>query len=164
MVGMPAGRPALWTPELGQRVCDALAESRDGIRKVLEADSELPSIATVQQWLKNNAQFSAAYAYAKQQQLETLAEDIIDISRDASLDPNDKRVQIDALKWLLSKLIPKTYGDKLDVTSDGQALGVPAHQIDARVQSIIMVAQKRKQGELLEAIAGLDANALNLLN
>lgn len=89
-----------------------------------------------------------------------MADDIIDISRDESLDPGDKRIQVDTLKWILSKLIPKTYGDKLDVTSDGAALAAPAHQIDARVQSIIMQAQQRKlkgQGTLTdEAMALLE--------
>ena len=32
------------------------------------------------------------------------------------------RVQIDSLKWVLSKIAPKKYGDKLDVTSNGKAL------------------------------------------
>ena len=32
------------------------------------------------------------------------------------------RCEIDNYKWLASKLIPKTYGDKVDITTDGQAL------------------------------------------
>ena len=72
-----------------------------------------------------------------------MAEDIIDISNDETLDPNDKRIRIDTRKWLLSKLLPKTYGDKLDVTSGGEALAVPSHQVDARIQSIVMQAQQR---------------------
>ena len=84
------------------------------------------------------------YAQAKHQQLHAMAEDIVDISMDDSLDANDKRVRIDARKWLLAKLMPKTYGDKLDVTSGGEPLAAPAHQIDARVQSIIMQAHARK--------------------
>ena len=35
------------------------------------------------------------------------------------------RVQIDSLKWTLSKLDPKKYGDKLDVTSAGDKLQLP---------------------------------------
>jgi hypothetical protein len=37
-----------------------------------------------------------------------------------------RRLLIDTIKWRLGKERPEKYGDKLDVTSDGQALAVPA--------------------------------------
>lgn len=158
-----AGRPTTYTEEIGAAICKAVAASQDGLRKTLERDSSLPPFATVQGWLRNNAQFSTAYAQARGQQLEAMADDIVDVSRDDSLDPQDKRVRIDAMKWLLSKLIPRTYGDKIDVTSGGEALATPSHLIDARVQSIIMQARARRDGQGLEAIEGLDDKALKLL-
>ena len=36
------------------------------------------------------------------------------------------------------------YGERLDVTSSGEKLPVPAHEIDARIQSIIMQAAARR--------------------
>ena len=33
---------------------------------------------------------------------------------------NRHRLKIDALKWAASKSAPKKYGDKVDVTSDGE--------------------------------------------
>lgn len=157
------GRATEYTPEIGERICNAIATSRNGLRGTLEADPELPALGTVEQWLRDHAIFSSDYAQAKMRQLQMLAEDIIDISRDDSLEPNDKRIQIDALKWLLSKLIPKTYGDKLDVTSGGEALAAPPHQIDARVQSIIMQARMRKQG-VDTTVIDLEPEALKLLD
>ncbi len=62
-------------------------------------------------------------------------------------------------RWYLSKLRHKTFGDKLDVTSGGEALAAPSHQIDARVQSIIMQAQARKRA----VVDGLDDEAQGLL-
>jgi hypothetical protein len=143
---MAGGRPTTYSEELGRQICDAIAASQDGLRKTLEANPELPAFGTVQHWVRNNAQFSGMFAQAKRQQIEAMAEDIVDISRDDSLEPNDKRIRVDTLKWLLSKLIPKTYGDKIDVTSGGEALATPSHLIDARVQSIIMQAQQRRLG------------------
>jgi hypothetical protein len=32
------------------------------------------------------------------------------------------RLRVDARKWIASKLKPKKYGDKMDVTSDGKAI------------------------------------------
>lgn len=37
-----------------------------------------------------------------------------------------RRLLIDTIKWRLAKERPDKYGDKLDVTSDNKALGVPA--------------------------------------
>jgi hypothetical protein len=156
---MPAGRPSTYTPEIGQKICDAVAASECGLRKTLEADPELPAFATVQGWLRNHAQFASTYAQARQLQIEAMAEDIVDLSNDDTLDPNDKRIRIDTRKWLLSKLIPRTYGDKLDVTSGGEAIATPSHLIDARVQSIIMQAVERRR----EATTTLSDNALKLL-
>ncbi len=155
-----AGRPSTYTEEMGRRICDAIASSKGGLRKTLASDPELPELHTVQSWLANIAQFSSDYALAKRTQIETMAEDIIDISNDDSLEPNDKRIRVDTLKWLLSKLIPKTYGDKLDLTSDGQALAPASHLIDARVQSILMQVSERRKA----MTTGLDAKALSLLD
>jgi hypothetical protein len=55
---------------------------------------------------------------------DKVAEDIIDISDDKLGDPQRDRLRVDARKWLLSKMLPKKYGDKLDVTSDGEKMPV----------------------------------------
>ena len=72
------------------------------------------------------------YARAKECQLEALAEDIVDIAD--SVEPisdatGKARLQIDSRKWLLSKLVPKKYGDKVTTEHTG-AEGGP---IQARV-------------------------------
>ncbi len=154
------GAPSIYSEELADKVCKAIATSQAGLRKTLASDPELPALVTVQLWMANIPNFAVQYSQAKNTQLKSMAEDIVDISRDETLDPNDKRIRIDTLKWLLSKLIPRTYGDKLDVTSDGQQLAVPSHQVDARIQSIIMMAQQRKAGGDAPV---LDAEALKLL-
>jgi hypothetical protein len=35
---------------------------------------------------------------------------------------NRDRLRVDARKWALSKMLPKVYGDKLDVTSKGEKI------------------------------------------
>ncbi len=37
------------------------------------------------------------------------------------LEPHDKRVRCDNLKWLLSKLAPKKFGERLLVAGDAEA-------------------------------------------
>ncbi len=153
------GRPSGYSEEIADKVCKAFANSDKGLRKTLEADPELPAFGTVKDWVAKHSSFSDKFAQAKRQQLENMAEDIVDLADRDDLDPNDKRLRVDTRKWLLTKLMHRTYGDKLDVTSGGEKLAVPPHQIDARVQSIIMQARVRK-----EALLGqLDPDAQRLL-
>ena len=35
------------------------------------------------------------------------------------------RIRIDTRKWIASKLKPKKYGDKVDVTTDGEKINTP---------------------------------------
>lgn len=155
-------RPTTYSLEVAERICEAFAQSDKGLRKTLEVDPTLPEYGCVMEWRSRHAQFSEMFARAKQQQLENMAEDIVDLSDREDLEPNDKRIRVETRKWLLSKLMSRTYGDKLDVTSDGKALAVPSHQIDARVQSIIMQARERKR-EGIGLIEGLDEEAQRLL-
>ncbi len=158
--GNPRGAPAIeYSEELAVLICEQIANSSKGLRGALKDDPELPSEATVLKWRDNNAHFSGMLAHAKRRQLELMAEDIIDTSLDDTLDVQERRLIVDTKKWLLSKLMPKTYGDKLDVTSGGEALAAPAHQIDARVQSIIMQAHARRAGQVVT----LPDEALRLL-
>lgn len=157
------GMPTSYTEEMGNRVCEAVKASQSGLRTTLKADGSLPSLEIVMRWLDQYASFRSQYTLAKNDQLRLMAEDIVDLSNDESLEPNDKRIRIDTRKWLLSKLIPKTYGDKLDLTSGGEAMAAPSHQIDARIQSIIMQAQKRKAGGMVP-IESLSDEARSLLD
>ena len=158
------GMPTSYTEEMAQRVCEAVRASQQGLRGTLKADSSLPSVEIVMRWMDQYASFRSNYTLAKNDQLRLMAEDIIDIAKDDSLDVNDRRLPVDTRKWLLSKLIPKTYGDKLDVTSGGEAMAAPSHQIDARIQSIIMQAQKRKAGGDTLQLEALSHEARALLD
>ena len=43
------------------------------------------------------------------------------------------RLRIDTLKWTLSKMLPKVYGDKLDLTSGGEKIGITISSDDANL-------------------------------
>jgi len=107
------------------------------MRTVCAAD-EMPAMSTVFKWLRENEGFSEQYARAKQEASDYMAEEIQDIS-DAALEDayaggenkavnaivNAHRMRIDTRKWLMSKMKPKKYGDKLDLTTDGERLPTP---------------------------------------
>lgn len=53
-------------------------------------------------------------------ELETIA----DLPDDKE-SPMRSRLRVDTRKWYLSKVLPKKFGEKLDLTSDGKVLPTP---------------------------------------
>lgn len=128
-----------------QETADALcAHLSDGLslREICRMDG-MPSKSTVMRWLHDNQSFRDQYARAKEIGIEALAEDILDIADDATNDWMERfdkdgqnvawqlngeavrrsQIRIDARKWLLSKLAPKRYGDKVETTIQGPGGG-----------------------------------------
>lgn len=79
------------------------------------SDDGMPHRSTVQDWLSKDAEFAARYARACELRTEGYAEEIVDIADREDLDPNDKKVRIDARKWVAAKLMPAKYGERVHV-------------------------------------------------
>ena len=79
----------------------------------------MPSMASIFLWLGKYPEFSEQYTRAREAQAETHADRIVEIADDGTLDPNHKRIMVDARKWVASKLKPKRYGDKAEVEHSG---------------------------------------------
>ena len=69
--------------------------------------------------------------------IEALADEILEIA-DSRADPRHRTVQIEARKWLLTKLMPKRYGDKVDlnVTSARSVEQMTDAEITARLRAL----------------------------
>jgi len=79
----------------------------------------MPSMASIFLWLSKHPEFSEQYARAREAQAESHADRIVEIADDDTIDPNHKRIMVDARKWVASKLKPKRYGDKAEVEHKG---------------------------------------------
>ena len=123
------GRPSIYHPDLAKEICDTLASTSKGTKKLCAENLHWPSQDTLFTWLKTNAEFSEQYARAKKNQAELLVDEILEISDDASQDQiitnqgeiifnsqaiNRARLKIDTRKWLACKLIPRVYGSKVE--------------------------------------------------
>lgn len=91
-------------------------------------------------WIDGDEQLINHYARAREERAEKLFEEILEIADETTKDTvtidedgiqiekvnreviERTRIRIDARKWMLGKMQPKKYGDKLDVTSDGEKL------------------------------------------
>jgi transposase-like protein len=134
----PVGRPEIYTQELADKVCEEIAQGYS-MRTVCKADG-MPNISTLFKWIREKSEFSQQYAKATEERTEAMSEDLLDIADDGSNDlmriqkgnetyeienkevTNRSKLRVDTRKWLMSKMKPKKYGDKLDVLSDGKAL------------------------------------------
>lgn len=137
---MPAGRPALYSPELAAQVCARIAGG-ESLRQVCR-DESMPSTTTVLKWAREIPGFAEQYTRAREDLLEHWAEDIIEISDDGSRDRIETKVsdgvtvsqvdhehisrsklRVDSRKWLMSKLAPRKYGERLATELSGPGGG-----------------------------------------
>lgn len=141
LLNMGPGRPTSYTPELAAELCALLAMGQS-IRTACKG-ANMPSVATVYNWLAIIPEFPEQYARAKADAADAMAEDIMDIADDSSNDYmeltyNDQtivrlnqeniqrsKLRIETRRWLMSKYKPKKYGDKLDLTTGGEQLPTP---------------------------------------
>jgi hypothetical protein len=101
--------PLPQTDEILQRLAEG-----EGLATICR-DDHMPSAGSVHARVLDDAVFADRYARARRIGLDVIAEQIVQIAADDKRDANSRRVEVDARKWLLSKLRPDKYGDRLAV-------------------------------------------------
>jgi hypothetical protein len=88
--------------------------SDDESLRAICRDADMPPEGTVRQWARDDRDgFAACYREARAMLVERWADEIVAIADDEMIEPNSRRVRVDTRKWLMSKLAPHRYGDKL---------------------------------------------------
>jgi len=129
------GRPSSFTQEIADEICERLAGG-ETLRKICEDSATVPDYSTIFRWLAANENFRDQYARAKEVQGERMADEILSIADSAtSEDYNAARLQVDSRKWLLSKIIPKKYGDSTllkHADPDGNKLEITVTRVNRK--------------------------------
>ena len=131
------GRPSSYSQVAADLILNELSEG-SSLREICEAHPELPSAASIRRWIATNQNgFCDNYARVKQEMAEKFAEEILEIADDGRNDwmtiqrggeevevenkevLNRSRLRVETRKWLLSKLIPKKYGDRTALEHSG---------------------------------------------
>lgn len=131
-------------PEKAETILQAMTMGK-GLGKVLEEVGLSPTV--FYRWLSEPG-FREKYTDARKVQAEIMATEIIQIADDASndtfVDADGRvrldnaavaraRLRVDTRKWILSKVLPKVYGDKVALTdADGQNLKVDLSWLKSR--------------------------------
>lgn len=115
--------------EIFDKVCERI-ENGEAVRTILK-DKDMPDSVTFYKWVDNDKNKLKQYARACEARAEEMFEDILKIvdatEDDVIVDENGNfitnhniiqrdRLRADARKWMLSKMMPKKYGDKLDMS------------------------------------------------
>lgn len=139
--------------DTADRICERLVNG-ESLRKICLSD-DMPHAATVCRWLGDNEAFREQYAHARDAQADTLADEILDIADDGSNDfmgEDEKyngdavqrsKLRVDARKWLASKLKPKKYGEKIDVTSGNEPIQMDETSIAVRAAALLKKGLER---------------------
>ena len=127
------GRPTKYDTDIASEICVRLSNG-EPLRQICMED-DMPAQSTVYLWLTRHPDFSEMYARARDEQADTLADQIIAIADEMPMETTDKdgntkfdsayiqwqRSRVDARKWVAAKLKPRKYGDRVAVegTEDG---------------------------------------------
>lgn len=126
----PRIRPGEYSDDLGQAICDRLADG-ETLNAICAAE-DMPAARTVRRWAADPEHpFAPRYARAREIGYHKMADDVLDVADDGrndwvmrrkesgetflALDTDHiqrSRLRVDTRKWLLSKALPKIYGDK----------------------------------------------------
>lgn len=117
-------RPSAFTQKAADHICEQMAEGRS-LRNVIKTDEGMPALSTVFKWLKDVPEFSEQYARARDLQAEALFEELGEVAEAAlnaetAVEVQARRLIVETHKWRLSKIVPKRYGDKLELAGDQQ--------------------------------------------
>jgi len=160
--GKKMGRPSIFTKHLGELICSRIAEG-ESLREICRED-EMPERVTIYRWLQADPDFCNLYTRAREDQADTLADEIMAIA-DETPDLNpilDKhgalieiqlhsaylqwqKQRIDARKWTAMKLKPRKYGERLVHAGDPEApMEVQNNALDILAAAVKNLELKRQ--------------------
>ena len=120
------GRPVIFGIEnpCWVEMCEQITQGKS-LSTALKSDG-MPSYRSALMMLRTNVEFRGMYERAIESRADRLAEEILELADEpmpkglegpmASAWVQQKRLQVDARKWVAAKLKPKVYGDRIDVS------------------------------------------------
>ena len=161
------GPPSLYDEALADTICDRLADG-ESLNSICKCEG-MPSERTVRTWARTpDHPFSPKYARAREIGYLKLADELLEIADDGTNDWMRRtgkdgedlgwavngehiarsRLRVDTRKWLLSKCLPKVFGDRITTEHTGPD-AVPVRLINSSMTA------KEAAAAYEEAIKGI---------
>lgn len=83
-----------------------------------------PSARTVEQWKLDDEMFATAYARAREEGGQVIADRLRELASEPckdNVEVQQRRLQVDVDKWLLARWFPTQFGDRVAVAGDPEA-------------------------------------------
>ena len=117
---------------------------RNGLSAFKACQAAGVSHSTFLGWVNDDATLADNYAHAREDLIERMASEVMELADSEVPETGDgkkdwqaiqkHKLQVDTRKWLLSKLAPKKYGEKLEVSGD------PANPLVTRIERVVVKA------------------------
>jgi hypothetical protein len=162
-VSKKRGRPSKYTETIAAEICSRLAEG-ESLRSIC-SDPHMPTNSIVVLWAREESEarpaFVERYARARRLGYERLAEELIAISDDPCMfdgKPDNvfvqrARLMSDNRKWLLSRMLPRQFGDRVTQELVGDA-GAP---LVTRIELVPVAPAPRPEDDLPAPVTPLRA-------
>ena len=126
-------------------ICQAVLQGmRDGLSAFKACQAAGVPQSTFNRWVDADAKLAEDYAHAREDLIERMANEVLELADSEVPETGDgkrdwqaiqqRKLQVDTRKWLLSKLAPKKYGEKLEVSGD------PANPLMTRIERVVVKA------------------------
>lgn len=126
-----AGRPSIYNEQVAEAICFRIMEG-ESLRSICRDDG-MPAQRTVFMWLADgHPDFVQQYTRAREVQAHLNFEETRQIV-DEDPDPVRARLRFDQRRWTAGKLLPKVYGERLE--------------LDATVRSAVVSAEPLSEDE-----------------
>ncbi len=127
----------IWDQDIADAICAKIIEG-ESLRAICEA-KDMPSIVTVQKWLRVHPSFASQYARAREDQADTYADMIIKIAF-ASGDDWVQDPETGTWKPNHDVVNRGTYGDRIEATVKGE---LTTRNINVNLDATHMTAEQR---------------------
>lgn len=127
-----ANKPTkLGSPERAKLADAVLANMETGMSCWKACEKAGVKNSTFMLWVSQDSALAENYARARENYVERIAQEVMELSDvDVGETPDGRKdwaavqkhkLQVDTRKWLLSKLAPKKYGEKLEISGDKES-------------------------------------------
>ena len=114
--------------EILERYCN---EDNDLV-SIIQSDSRFPSFISFYKWIDKNPEYRTAYEDTQKLKAHYLFTKLLTVSegraaegsKDTLTAVSRDRLICDTIKFAIAKVLPKTYGERIDITSDGKPLNI----------------------------------------
>ena len=119
------GRPSVYTPELGEAICERIY-SGESVRQIATR-TDMPAASTIHKWASDEKHpFSVQYARACDGRAIAFGERVADLGKlieTGRLDPKRGWHAARLFMWSAERMAPKRYGSRVGVEHSGEIDG-----------------------------------------